>query len=158
MIYHSYTPSAPLAEFVERFWHCSDVPSHPRVRILPSGALELVINLSEDEVRIYDCPQTDRCVSYSGAVVAGPYKGCCMIDPMPHSSIIGVHFKPGGAFPFLGAPADELTDIHVDLEIQWGLRAAELRERLCAASTVEERFSLLKHTLVSHLQGSPRRH
>src|SRR5262245_36652409 len=61
MIYHSYTPSGPLAEFVERIWHCPDVPSNRPVRILPSGALELVINLREDEIRIYESAQSNRC-------------------------------------------------------------------------------------------------
>jgi len=154
MIYRSYTPSPPLSDFVERFWQCSDVPSHPRVRILPTGTIELVVNVSENEVRVYDSPQSDACARYSGAVIAGPYKGCCMIDPMQHSSIIGVHFKPGGAFPFLGAPADEVADMHVDLETLWGRTAAELRERLCAATTADQRFSLLEDALVSRLRES----
>ena len=106
------------------------LPRIGSVRILPSGTSELVINLCEDEVRVYDSLQSDRCTRYSGVVVSGPYKGCLMIDPMPHSSIMGVHFKPGGAFPFLGAPADELADMHLDLETLWGRTAAELRERL----------------------------
>jgi len=41
-----------------------------------------------------------------------------------------VHFRPGGAFPFLGLPAGELADAHLDLETLWGRRSAvELRER-----------------------------
>jgi hypothetical protein len=116
MIYQSYKPRTPLAEFVDRFWFCSDVPSYRPVRILPSGTLQLVINLCEDEVRVYNSVRSERCTHYSGAVVAGPYKGCLMIDPMQQATIIGVHFKPGGAFPFLGTPADELTDMHLDLE------------------------------------------
>lgn len=99
MIYRVYTPAPPLAEFVERIWQCSDIPSDQPMRILPSGALELVINLREDEVRVYDSPRANRCERFSGAVVAGPYKECLVIDPMQHSSILGVHFKPGGAYP-----------------------------------------------------------
>jgi hypothetical protein len=30
---------------------------------------------------------------------------------------MGVHFKPGGAFCFLGVPSSELTDIHVNLPV-----------------------------------------
>ncbi len=145
MIYHSYAPSPPLAEFVERVWLCLDAPAHRQVRILPSGTSELVINLCEDEVRVYDALQSDGCTRYSGVVVSGAYRGCLMIDPMQHSSIMGVHFKPAGAFPFLGAPADELADMHLDLETLWGTSAAELRERLRAASTVGQQFSLLEN-------------
>ena len=158
MIYHSRNPTSRLADFVERFWQCLDTPSHRPVRILPSGTIELVINLCEDEVRVYDSAQAERCMRFSGAVVSGPYSGCLMIDPMQHSSIIGVRFKPGGAFPFLSAPAHELADMHLDLETLWGRTAAELRERLRAATTVAERFSLLEDALVSRLRHPPRRH
>ena len=72
MFYRSYTPSRPLADFVERFWLCSDDPAHRRERILPSGTIELVINLREDEIRIYDALPPDRCRRFSGAVVSGP--------------------------------------------------------------------------------------
>jgi AraC-like DNA-binding protein len=156
--YHAYTPSSPLANYVECFWACLDVPFHRPVRILPSGTIELVINLCEDEVRIYDSAQSDRCTRHSGAVIAGPYKGCLLIDPMHHSSVIGVHFKPRGAFPFLGAPADELVDMHIDLDALWGRMAVELRERLCAAKTINQRFALLEEALIARLQHAPRGH
>ena len=158
MMYRFYTPGTPLADFVDRFWLCSDIPSYRRVRILPSGTLELIINLREDEVRVFGPLQSDRCTRYSGAVISGPYKRCLMIDPMQHSTIIGVHFKPGGAFPFLSGPADELADAHVDLEALWGRTAAELRERLCAVTTARQRFAILEEALVSRLRYSPQRH
>jgi AraC-like DNA-binding protein len=158
MIYRSHTPSPPLAEFVERFWLCSDTPSHRRERILPSGTIELVINLREDEIRIYDSLQLDCCRRFSGAIVSGPYKKCFTIDPLQHASIIGVHFKPGGAFPFFGVPADELADTHLDLDTLWGRHATELRERLCAAATSAERFSRLEDTLVARLRDAQDRH
>lgn len=158
MIYHFYTPRKPVADFVERFWLCSDIPSSRRVQILPSGTSELVINLYEDEIRVFNSLQSDNCARYSGTVFSGPYGRCLSIDPMQHATIIGVHFKPGGAFPFLNAPAHELVDIHLDLDTLWGQTAAELRERLCAAATVDQRFELLEGSLASRLLCAPRRH
>lgn len=155
MIYRAYTPSPPLADFVERFWFCSDAPSHRRERILPSGTFELVINLREDEIRVYKHLQPDRCRRFSGAVVSGPYRGCFIIDPLQHASIIGVHFRPGGAFPFFSSPAHELADTHLDLEMLWGRLATEVRERLCAAGTSAQRFSLLEETLLTRLRHPP---
>jgi AraC-like DNA-binding protein len=69
-----------------------------------------------------------------------------------------VRFRPGGAFPFLGAPASELADTHVDLEALWGTSAIELRERLCAAKTPAERFDLLEKALIAHLFRPLERH
>ena len=151
MLYRSHTPPPPLSEHVERFWICSDAPPHRRERILPSGTIELVVNLREDEIRIYDPSQPDRCSRFSGAIFSGTYSRSFVIDPSQHASILGVHFRPGGAFPFLGAPAGELADTHVDLRTLWGSAAVELRERLCAAATPEERFSLLEKALLSRV-------
>jgi AraC-like DNA-binding protein len=158
MFYRSHTPPPPLSDFIERFWICSDATPHPRERILPSGTIELVVNLREDEVRIYDPSHPDRCTRRSGAILSGAYSRFFVIDPSQHASILGVHFRPGGAFPFLGAPVGELADAHVDLQDLWGRPAAELRERLCGAATAAERFSLVEKALLSRLRRSPERH
>jgi hypothetical protein len=63
--------------------------------------------------------------------------------------MIGVHFKPGGAFPFLGLPASELADTHVDLETIMGPAARELRERLSEATSSAHRFELLQEVLLN---------
>ena len=106
-----------------------------------------MINLSDDEIRIYEPSDVFRPRRYAGAAVSGPYRECFLIDPLQHASIIGVHFRPGRAAPVLGVPASELVDTHVDLEALWGPTAAELRERLCTAATPAQRFSLLEKTL-----------
>jgi AraC-like DNA-binding protein len=118
---------------------------------MPSGTIELVINLREDELRIYDALKPERCDRFPGALVSGAYGGFFVSDTAEEASIMGVHFKPGGAFPFLGVSAGELADLHVDLETLWGPSARELRERLCAAATPAERFRLLEEALVAHL-------
>jgi AraC-like DNA-binding protein len=55
-------------------------------------------------------------------------------------------------------PATELADAHVALESLWGGAARRLRERLCSAPAVEQRFRLLEAELCRRLAGSPRRH
>jgi AraC-like DNA-binding protein len=158
MLFRSRIPSPPLSKFVARVWFCSDSPPHVRERILPSGTVELVINLIEDEIRIESSSSTDRCRRFSGAVVSGPYSRFFSIDPRQHAAIIGVHFKPGGAFPILGLPIDQLTDSHINLESLWGRFASELRERLCEATTPTHRFELLEAALLSRLRHPLRDH
>jgi AraC-like DNA-binding protein len=156
MLLRTHTPGPPLGAFIDRFWSCSDTPPHPRERILPSGTVELVINLGDDEIRVYDPSHPDRVRRYSGTVVSGPYRSFIVIDPLQHASIIGVHFRPGRAVPVLGVPASELADAHVDLEALWGPAAAELRERLCAAAAPEKRFAVLEEVLLGRLCQPPR--
>lgn len=147
----AHTPAPALRGFVDRFWLCSDAPSHDRERIHPSGTVELVINLREDEVRIYDPDRPARARRFAGAVVSGTYARPFVIDPRQHASIIGVHFYPGGAFPFLGPRADELANDHVDLATLWGRAAGELRERLCESASAAERFAIMEQTLLRQL-------
>src|SRR5262249_42883706 len=135
MILRTSIPGPPLDACIDRFWLCSDTPSHPRQRILPRGTVELVINVSGDEIWLDDSPPPNLARRYPGAVVSGPYSNFFLIDPLQHASIIGVHFRPGRAIPVLGVPVRELADAHVDLESLWGRTAAELRERLCTAAT-----------------------
>ncbi len=158
MNYICRTPTRPLSDFVERFWCLSDAPAHSKERIAPSGTSGLLINLHENELRIYDPAKPERCKRFSGAVVSGTHSGPFVIDPRELVSVIGVHFRPGGAFPFLGTPASELADAHVDLDALWGTSAIELRERLCVAKTPAERFYLLEKTLVAHLFRPLERH
>jgi len=128
------------------------------VNISGSGTIELVINLRDDEIRIYDPSRPDRCRRYSGTVVSGPYRRFFVIDPLQHASIMGVHFRPGGAVPFLGVPASELADAHVDLEALWGSTASEFRERLCTATTPSKRLAVLEEVLFRRLHQPPQRH
>src|SRR5215813_12929517 len=155
MFLRTYIPGPPLDECIDRFWFCSDTPSHPREQILPSGTVELVINLSDDEIWIYDPSHPNHTRRYPGAVVSGPYSNFFLIDPLQHASIIGVHFRPGRAVPVLGVSACELADAHVDLENLWGRTAVELRERLCTAATPAKRFAVLEEVLLGRLRRPP---
>jgi hypothetical protein len=67
-----HNPGPPLARFIAYFWALHDVPVHATGRLVPSGTLDLLVNLHEDEVRIDD-PLSGVCHVYSGAVAAGAY-------------------------------------------------------------------------------------
>jgi AraC-like DNA-binding protein len=157
MFLRTHIPGPPLDEYIDRFWYCSDTPVHAPERILPSGAADLIINLTSDEIRIFDGsdPVTPR--RYPGAVVSGPYSKHIMVDPLPRASLLGLHFRPGRAASILGVPVIELADAHVPLETLWGRTAVELRERLSAATTSAQRFAILEDALLKRLrQASPR--
>jgi hypothetical protein len=145
MVYRRHVPRSPLSEFIELLWLFENAaPSHASERVLPTGTVELVINLHE------------RTGSFD-AVVAGPHSRFFVLDTNRPAAVIGVHFKPSGAFPFLALPVDELRNRHVSLEALWGGRATELRERLLAAEGAEARLLLLERALLSVLQRGLRR-
>lgn len=156
-IFNLYKPGPPLSKFVDTLWlYEGNPPQQKPERILPTGTLELAINLRQDELRFYDAKCPENCSRLSGAVVSGA-SGRGFV-PSQETLIVGVHFKPGGAFSFLGLPAGDLADAHVDLQTLWGPSAVRLRERLCEASTATERFQLIEDALLSRLSHGMERH
>src|SRR5690242_10934022 len=113
MLLHRRKAGLALAPHVEYLWSLRDLPGHTSERVLPTGTLELVINLAHDAFRI----RSDAgVVRLSGALVSGAYQRYFAIDTHDHADVIGVHFKAGGAWPFLGIAAGELADRHCNLE------------------------------------------
>jgi len=93
MLHRSYIPALPLGDFVDNFWFFDDyVSPNFKERILPSGTIEMVFNLRDDELRIYDPLQPEPFRRYSGALVSGAYTGFFLIDTVQEASIMGVHF------------------------------------------------------------------
>jgi len=151
-IFNFYKPKPPVSNFVDSLWLYEGYQSERQTeRILPTGTLELVVNLRQNELGFYDPERPENCARLSGAVVSGAFGRGFAPAPAEEAFIIGVHFKAGGAFPFLELPVGDLADTHVDLETLWGPTAGRLRERLCEARTSAERFQLLEEALLSRL-------
>jgi AraC-like DNA-binding protein len=152
----SLAPTPPLAEFIERFWYSSDGPPHQKVRIAPTGTIELVFNLDDDELGFYDAEQPENRNTFSGAVFSGAHARPLFVETRKH--VVGVHFKPGGAFHFLSIPANEFAHTHVDLETLWGGTTQDLREQLRAAANPAKRFRVLEKALVARLENTLEEH
>lgn len=152
MSYCTYTPQSPLSNYVEFFWSCEGCnPPHDRERVVPTGTMQLIVNLHKDEFRVYDRQDHRKFQSFSGCLMSGAHSEFVVVDTDSQVSTVGVHFKPGGAYPFLGVSAGELGDLDVPLEALWGVKAIELREQLLETETPEARFRVLEQTLLAHL-------
>jgi hypothetical protein len=151
VLYLSHSPGPLLGQFVDRLWILTGAQIPRKERILPGGTIELVINLRENEMRIHDPVQPETYKRFSGAIVSGVYSRAFVCDAIQHESIVGVHFRPGGAAPFLDQAASELANTHADLADLWGPSAGQLRQRLCESATPQERFRLLERFLISRL-------
>jgi hypothetical protein len=160
MLFLTYIPRPPLNNFVELFWFYDGYSPgpHSKERLMPDGSVELVINLKENEARIYDRENLARCERLPGAILAGPHSRFFVIDTSQQASVIGIHFKPGGAFPFFKLPADELHNLHVSLEDLWGIEATLLRERLLEAPTPENKFQVIENCLLAQAFKPLERH
>lgn len=136
MLVSQRVPASPLGAFVELLWlyETYAVP-HPRERLMPNGSMELVFILS--------APRAE-------AVVAGAYSQFAVLDTSQPSYLLGVHFRPGGSFPFLGLPAGELHNLDVSLDDLWGTPTVrDVHELLVAAPTPDAKFDLLERALIA---------
>ena len=71
---------------------------------------------------------------------------------------MGIVFRPGAAFSFLGSAVSDMRDCTIGLNDLWGLDAIELRERLVLAQTVRAKFSVLERFLLGRLARARQSH
>lgn len=154
MIHSAFLPCPALAPYVELLWFASRYEARSRrERVLPDGALALVIHLGEQPLYLYGEQSTVRADS-SGAVLCGA-RQTPMIIGTAMGPTVGVHFKPGGARPFFDARADELAEECISLDAIWGRTASLLREQI-SESTPHARIQLLEHALLARLRPGDR--
>lgn len=140
--------SSALRPFVQSFWHFTGDLPHARERILPTGTMQLLVNLDEDAFRLYVGEDFGRVERMRGAVISGAYARPFGIDTDEQRCVVGVAFRPGGAAPFFGPPCDALREDHVELERLWGREGQLLRERLLEAPTPTAALRTLEGVLL----------
>jgi AraC-like DNA-binding protein len=134
----------PLSRLVDFFWLTeSYLQPHSAEIVLPTGCVDLILSLDEHR-------DTD--------VIAGARSQSIVIDTSHALSLIGVRFRPGGAFPFLPLPVGELEGLSVAPTLAWGSGARVLREKLLESCTPQQRFDILERFLLDRLNESRARH
>src|SRR5215467_9210317 len=137
-----YIPQPPLSDFVDFFWFYETyAPPHGKELMLPSGTMELVFDLR-----------------FHAAVTVGAHSESSILDTSEPTSVLGVHFKPGGAFPFFKPPAHDLHNLEVPLEVLWGRSGDDLRDRLMETQSLERRFAILESAFIGQAARTVERH
>ncbi len=153
MIARIHKPALPLSRFVDCIWYMEGQAGfHKRERALPTGTVELVFSLGEERFRIFRDDADMSGQQFRGSVICGAQPGYFVLDNSEAAAVVGVHFHPGGAAPFLGMPAGETTGRHLELEDVWGAGARGLREQLLDAANPRGMFELIEHALLARLE------
>ncbi len=149
VVFRGYIPAPPLDRFVELFWYYEGrSPKVGRELILPNGACQFVIRLTEPFLQVWDRDDRGFCTQ-GGSILNGAHSQPFIIDTGDQDALFGVQFRVGGAFPFLGVPAVELKNQHVGLAELWGRGADELRTRLIEAESVDAKFAVAERWLLA---------
>lgn len=153
-----HIPPPPLNAYIKCLWYAEGPAPSPRLKMLPVPSLHLMVNLG-NAYQVYKAGP--------GGAPAKPFAACAeswsvglwsayhIMDTPVDMQVINVSFKPGGAYPFLRLPLTELHNQIVSLDAIWGRLAAEIRERLYAAPTIQARFALLEQYLLARLSEAP---
>lgn len=154
MIYRLRVPRAPLSYFVENLWFYRDLETdHTREKLLPDASMELIIDLGDGAKKLYDRHDKLRYTGYNRCWVSGMQRQYLVIGTEPGSSMMGAHFRTGGAAPFFGCPLSELASSVVELDLIWKREILALREQLLEAETIEAKFDLLEAYLIGKAQA-----
>jgi len=154
MAYFFHLPSPPLNFYINRFYYLDDSVPLPREKILPLPTIDLKVNFG-GVFQVYDTDHGGSCATLTESWALGLWSTYHLIDWPLDVQCVGVSFKPGGAYPFLGLPLSELQNLIVPLDTIWGSFAAEIRERLYAAPTVRARFDILEQLFLGRLRSTP---
>jgi AraC-like DNA-binding protein len=154
MVYIRHIPSPPLDNHIDYLYYLDGSMPYPREKILPTGWLDLEINFG-GAIQVYDASGTKSVATCVESWWAGVWSTYGTVEWPPNLQLIGIHFKPGGAYPFLKFPLSELHNQIVSADAIWGASVAELRERLYATPTIEVRLALLEQLLLARLCEVP---
>lgn len=143
--YQELRPPKALQPYVNCFWTsatpaCATPVTH---RVLPDGCIDFIFDFSPGRT-----PE--------GKVV-GTMTRPLMFQTASSMYLVAVRFQPGGATPFLGLAAHDLTDLQCELPEVW--RTLRLTDRLCDEPTRAGKIRLLESSLLEHLAvASPLEH
>jgi AraC-like DNA-binding protein len=152
MEFTTRVPPPPLRAWVALLWEWRGLTlGHGLERLMPNGEAALVVNLSEDVIRVYEPSTLALAGRTRGAVWLGAHATPSAIDSAEQEHVFGIQFQPGGAFAFLEEPMGELANQHVALEELWGLDGLDLRVQLLEAASPRARFAVAERYLWQRL-------
>jgi AraC-like DNA-binding protein len=147
MIMRTFKPHKLLSAFVDYFWYMESQNTACQNELsLPDGSVDLIIDLTADKVLM--ATALNETLRLNNVFVCGPHSRHFVICNSLITRVIGIHFKPGGAYPFLGYPLDQLHNVMQSMDAIWGHSAGKLREELLELPTIERMFHLLNDRLL----------
>lgn len=148
-------PAAPLDRFVDDIYCLSGEPGHRRQLVVPPmPSAHLMINLGEP-VRLRDSNAAVPSAVLTDGWFMGIWTRRFTVEYASAVRVVGVHFKPWGAAPFVSMPLKELRDRWVGVDAVWGRSLEHLRDRLANAASTDLMLHILEGELRSRLRRPP---
>jgi AraC-like DNA-binding protein len=155
MTYILHIPAPPLNALIKCLYIPDRSLPYAREKILPLPSFDLKINFA-GSVAVSDSNHPETWLRFAESWVTGLWSTYHLVEWSQDSHFLGVSFKPGGAFPFLKLPLAELHNQVVPLDAIRESTAAQFREQLYDATTVQARFAVCERWLLERLGEMPR--
>ncbi|MBA3677827.1 MAG: AraC family transcriptional regulator [Sphingosinicella sp.] len=148
-------PRAELRPFVSLLWATDGGPTPAagacHELVLPSGAMHLSIRLGDSPVRLFK-GSDQRATDLGTAVIGGVRESAFRKEVAGQRGSVGAMLWPGVAELLSNTPAGALAHRHTRLDDIWDHSwLAEVKERLEATSTSENRMLVLEEVLARRL-------
>jgi hypothetical protein len=93
-----HRPGPPLDRFVELVtYYAGYLPGHSKERLLPDGAVEIVVDPTDTPKQLYDRDDLSQSVGMRRVWISGMRRRWLIIEAAPGSSMVVIRFRPGGA-------------------------------------------------------------
>lgn len=153
MIYRIHKPAPPLSQYIDWFFYYRGYQaSHQMEKLLPDGSIDLLIDLTDTPKKLFHDEGAASFTTFTKGWISGMKTDYILIDASV-SHMIGVHFKPGGLYPFVDFRVSELNNRTLDLDLVFGSSVMDLRDSILEASAIEEKFSRLEAFLLEKMDG-----
>jgi AraC-like DNA-binding protein len=153
MRYAEQRAAAGLAQHLECFWFVSDSDGSAVggqvERVLPDGCMEWIFHLGAPFQRATLSGEWER---QPRSFVVGELTRFLLLQPTGRIEIMGVRFKPGGAYRFLPFPLDRFTDNTIPTADVWGRDGTDLEEAVFEATSDRQRQKLVEEFLLAKLE------
>jgi AraC-like DNA-binding protein len=145
MIYRIHIPPPPLSFFIGHFFYYEGYQAeHKMEKFLPDGSMDLLIDLTETPKKLFHNDTGTSFTTYKKSWISGMKTEYILIDASV-SSMIGAHFRPGGAYPFFDFPVNELNDKTVETDILWHTAIHSIRDAVLNTPDIDRKFSILQN-------------
>lgn len=148
-----HRPASPLDLLVETVTFFSGyMPPHQREKIIPDGAIQIIIDLHDRPKRKFETERGATGRSFARSWISGMQMSPVIIEAQQNASLLIIRFRPGGARPFLGFASEGLNGEVEPFEDVLDVAAVELRERVLEGATPAAKLQAVECWLRLRLQ------
>ena len=145
-----YFSKPPLSRFIELIWAVKGTSNYTREKVLPNGAIELIINLGSFH-KVVSRVDHRQFEVYRESWIAGMQENYILIEALRESDLIGIRFRPGGAYPFFRFPMSEITNRVIESDLILGTPIRDLRQRLLETKGLDQKIRMIEDFLLKRI-------